>query len=283
VAVTRQPLFVLTAALWPSPGAIPVCWETNGFEQEKGWVADSIRGSWEAAAPAVHFVGWKSCTAGEKGVRIAIRANDPEGPHVRDFGQKLDGIANGVVLDFEFTSGDFPMCTDNEAARQRCIRSDAIHEFGHVLGFLHEQERPDTPTSCPDREPDTGTGVQTIGAWDVMSLMNYCFPNRITVWPTKLSPTDQKGVQEMYPGTGPASTDPTGGDGEDDSARDRPSKKDGEEEDEEESSPKRTAPNVPASGCTTVPLGSAGGTSGMALVLGLGLGLVLRITRRRPS
>ena len=34
---------------------------TPGFAQEKGWVQAAIKGSWETAAPHIHFTGWGDC------------------------------------------------------------------------------------------------------------------------------------------------------------------------------------------------------------------------------
>lgn len=67
-------------------------------------------------------------------------------------------------------------------------------EFGHALGFAHEQNRGDTPSTCDQAQGSDGD--RTVGAWDVSSVMNYCNPK----WNNdgNLSAVDLIGVRQFY-------------------------------------------------------------------------------------
>ena len=120
------------------------------------------------------------------------------GPHTRLIGKANSGLSPGLSLDFTFTKWNFTYpdgskCTD-AGMNETCIRATAAHEFGHVLGFDHEQLRPDTPASCVTPAPP-GNGDTTFGAWDLDSIMNYCSPSRKT---GLLSGSDVAGTQKYY-------------------------------------------------------------------------------------
>ncbi|WP_211194291.1 M12 family metallopeptidase [Pyxidicoccus fallax] len=180
-------LYVASSTLW-RPMNVPVCWENPGANaQQRQWVRDAVARTWEARS-GVRFTGWGTCPATSSGIRITI---SDTGPHVKALGNRLNGMAQGMVLNFTFNNWS----TSCRSQLQYCIDAIAVHEFGHAMGFAHEQNRPDRPSTCT--EPAQGSsGDWLIGPWDLSSVMNYCNPQ----WNGNgnLSATDQEGARLTY-------------------------------------------------------------------------------------
>jgi hypothetical protein len=190
----RPYAYALTSALW-TINPIPVCWEEMDpqFAQARAAVREAVANTWERHSRA-RFSGWQQCAPNNGGVHIHVEdLDDRVGPRAMALGRVLNGLRNGVVLNFTFEKWGRVFCGGRY--RDSCIRATAVHEFGHVLGFSHEQNRPDTPGECYKRAVGINGDVE-LTPWDPFSVMNYC--NRHFNNDGQLSELDIKAVQCKY-------------------------------------------------------------------------------------
>ena len=209
--------------VWSSaPVELVVCWEnpnaadplpgeadrTSGSLRRE-WVRLALKRSWEREARII-LTGWQTCQnednpaqppftlgprrPGTLDENIKIQITTSGGGQNPAHGSWGDYMQSGVRLNLHCGSRD-------------CIEFLAIHEFGHVLGLYHGEERSDwNVPGCPPQTYDPSypwwpvPGERLWGAPDAASIMAYC-SNR----PTKLSPGDIAGIQRAYerhlPGT----------------------------------------------------------------------------------
>jgi hypothetical protein len=204
VGTVQQPLTGTSGSFWPSP-IIPVCWDTwnDGDATAREWTRAGAS-EWERLS-AIRFVGWGPCANfPQRGEAVRIRVAD-ERP--RGFiGTEGRGSPGGVTMNFTFRA-TFTDCAPEtpraggKLSREYCIRLIATHEFGHVLGFTHEDWRSDR-VGCP--EPWRAQGPQgnyRITSFDVHSVMNYCNP--AWIGDGKLSFFDRWGAMTVYGGWSP--------------------------------------------------------------------------------
>jgi hypothetical protein len=74
-----------------------------------------------------------------------------------------------------------------------------VHELGHVLGFIHEQDAPgnEGPAKCTSGlDTDPNRKPKPITPYDRDSVMNYC--NKNGNMSGDLTITDVEGVQKTY-------------------------------------------------------------------------------------
>jgi hypothetical protein len=168
--------------------------------------------SWQTASQ-VRFTGWGTCRSGAGGVRLQVIGNDNSNTGNYS-GRELDGVSNGVKLNLNMTYPQGYADCVSTWGQERCVRGVAVHEFGHVLGFKHEQLRADNPDwDCfpPDGDPMADVYV---GGYDKSSIMRSC--TIMETGRTSLSSSDTVGVRAFYgtPSSSSFRKDAIGWDGE---------------------------------------------------------------------
>ena len=189
VVTEEDNLYFKTNRIWGQRD-IPVCWAVPPTTAgEAAWVQETMRGqrSWSTAGN-INFTGWGNCAAGATGilltagVRAATTYLDDRAPA---------GIAT-LELDFRDPIGNYPRCTTEATlSREDCIRTTAMHEFGHAIGYAHEHNRMPKPDGCTSAVQGTN-GDDVYGDADERAIMGYCN------FTTDISPLERGGTDRLY-------------------------------------------------------------------------------------
>lgn len=170
---------------------IEVCWLAPPSEEsdERAIVRKAVADTWEKASK-IRFEWTETCPGTSKGIRIRV-ADTAEAPHVDWIGRFVDGRPEGMFLNFSFVNWG-SQCQSN---RESCIHAIAVHEFGHALGFTHEQNRPEAPDWCKEKKQGA-VGDYNVTDYDPSSIMNYC--NEHWNGNGQLSKLDRDAVRTVY-------------------------------------------------------------------------------------
>jgi hypothetical protein len=217
---SAEDLYAAKGYLWPG-GLVDVCFESNSDPAAETWhsvVRAWVTSSWEQSGANITFNGWGLCDVESPGDGIRIAFQDVRSHSL--IGTRIAGEGNGMVLNYQYQAWPAPVKNIPVGTMLGYI---AVHEFGHALGFPHEQDRPDAlssslsdgETACIERylaqQAEAGTtsdwldegsplGVLSpIGTYDHLSVMNYCNTAGHYQNFGVLSAGDIAGVRALYP------------------------------------------------------------------------------------
>jgi len=202
--------FILAGNYWPDYTAIPVCF-LNRQDFEETLVKDykAIVEQEYYSKTSVRFTRWDDCTPDDQNkavVRIRLDSSTItvyEGGYWGAVGGKSRVGAIPLPLEGEESATmrlEAPEIWANfSKPGNNFFLHEVLHEFGHVVGLMHEHQRTDSTQSCvgdaaaelASRVPSSEVFVYS-GAYDSKSIMSYCNPLTNT-----LSSGDVLGIAEI--------------------------------------------------------------------------------------
>lgn len=202
-------------------GFVPRAGEGPGY---RDWIIDAIQEGWGRVAN-LQLDFYDSCPAQLTAGWLVIHFNDHDHAEESNLGYRSDHY-NELWLNQNEGQGAPPTTFDHHACgydqapstrdgksfdSYEKLRYDAMHEFGHTLGFAHGQTDPNTPawTRCYDSDPHEVYEDLSPGQYDYGSVMDYCavpcgdgdtdqFGDRRPYFKARTSDWDVFDVQALY-------------------------------------------------------------------------------------
>lgn len=163
--------------------------------EEKKRLQEILENEFTTDRTGYTFVGFKDCKDTEDiNVAVGVRRILTKDTLAGVKGIATTGMKRNRITSYENARGAVLLSPFSIS------KATVIHEFGHILGLMHEQNHPDSPTisACPYYLGKKETSSHTIYTeFDKTSVMNYCyvlFKGRNK----GLSPKDQELILDLY-------------------------------------------------------------------------------------
>lgn len=133
------------------------------------------------------------------GVKFHFRSLCADAPHADiSIGQHDFSTSSVAAWSYVGTTSKnhVPSMSFNLQALGSRLAAAVVHEFGHALGFEHENVRSDRPDHCV--QTPIQSDVVHLGRYDHKSIMNCCDPRYLERGP-RLSRGDRQGAAIVYP------------------------------------------------------------------------------------